>query len=333
MSCTCVVIAALLVLCAASPAGAQRELPANLEDATSLGAASMSPGLVMDQSLDRDRYRLGPGDQLLLVLEGKNIRRFPLMVLPEGFIDWEGGLQLVVAGLSLAEAERRVAEQLSPWMPDVAVKLLLLEPRLIEVYVIGEVNAPGAVQLRASDRISKALQLAGEPTSQGSRRFVELLAESGERERIDLYPFIMEGDWQANPYCAADRVLFVPVRSDTVQLVGEINRPGTYEWVEGETLGDFLDYAQGFTSDALLESVVLERDEKDVSIELVDVTNRDLPMRPSDVVVVGSRKPLMNRVFLEGAGERRGEVYLSDGETLGDLVRRLGDTRGRAMPE
>lgn len=143
----------------------------------------------------------------------------------------------------------------------------------------------------------------------------------------------MDGDWDANPYCPTGTAIFVPLRTDTVQVLGEVNRPATYEWREGETLGDVLDYAGGLTQDALPGSVLLERDAESVSIQLLDADARDTPLRPSDTVVVGSRKPMMKRVFLEGAGERVGEIYLSPGETLGDLVRRLGDTRGSALPE
>jgi protein involved in polysaccharide export with SLBB domain len=319
--------AAMLLLAAAAAADPAPPAEAPAE------AVAESPEWSLDRPVDRERYRLGPGDRLLLVLEGRSLRRVPLTVLPEGLVDWEGGLQLSVGGLSLAEAEARAAAALADWMPDVTVRLLLLEPRRLEVYVLGEVRHPGPVELRASARVVEALRAAGGPGPRGSQRFVELLDTGGARQRLDLYPFRMAGDWSANPYVPPGQVLYVPVRQDTVLVIGEVNRTGTYEWSEGETLGTFLDYAQGFTQDALQASILLERDEREVEIHLVSETDRQMPLRPGDVLVVGSRKPLLNRVFLEGAGERTGEIYLSPGETLGDLVRRLGDTRGRALPE
>ena len=38
-----------------------------------------------------------------------------------------------------------------------------------------------------------------------------------------------------------------------------------------------------------------------------------MPLRPGDVVIVGSRRPLLNRVYLEGAGER---LYDSVGASI-----------------
>ena len=324
----------LLALSAAlaTPAAAQLDamapvtLPGGLLPASPPGAAV---DWALDGSVDADRYLLGPGDKVLLLLEGRSLRRLTLTVLPEGLLEWEGGLREPVDGLSLRAAEAAVADALAPLMPDVSVHLLLLAPRQIEVEVLGEVAHPGAVRLSAGDRLTTAIAAAGGPGPRGSKRFVEFR----DGARLDLFPFLMDGDWDANPYCPTGTAIFVPLRTDTVQVLGEVNRPATYEWREGETLGDVLDYAGGLTQDALPGSVLLERDAESVSIQLLDADARDTPLRPSDTVVVGSRKPMMKRVFLEGAGERVGEIYLSPGETLGDLVRRLGDTRGSALPE
>ncbi len=322
----------IVALCSLSGAVAfSEELPARPASAPGL-LALQAPDWSLDRRVDRELYRLGPGDRLLLIMEGKNLARVSLTVLPEGVLDWEGGLHLDVSGLSLAEAERAAREGLAPWMPEVKIGLLLLEPRRIEVHVLGQVARPGVVELRATDRLAAAIAAAGGPGARGSRRFVDLVSEDGTR-RLDLYPYRMAGNMSANPYCPSDLVLMVPARTDTVRVIGEVNRPGSYEWRAGESLGDFLGYALGFTQDALAGSILLERDEREISLEVLGDTDLAYPLRPSDAIIVGSRRPMLNRVYLEGAGERRGEVYMSPGETLGDLVRRLGDTRGSALPE
>jgi len=319
--------AALPALLAATPPAAS---PAASPAPTRAAAAG---NWALDARLDPDRYRLGPGDRLLLLLDGKSLRRLELAVLPEGILEWEGGLRENVAGLSLREAEAAVRKALAPIMPAVAVRLLLSAPRQIEVQVQGEVAAPGAVRLTASDRLSAAIAAAGGPNARGSRRFVEF-RQGGHVTRLDLYPFQRAGDWDANPYCPAGVLVFVPLRRDTVQVIGAVNRPGTYEWREGETLADLLAYAEGLASDALPGSILLERADAETPVaRQLDAESGATPLRPGDVIVVASRKPLLTRVFLEGAGERLGEVYLSPGETLGDLVRRLGDMRGSALPE
>lgn len=328
--------AGVLFLVALFPLALAAQTPEEISTARAVAEGEAAAGgaikWALGRQVDRDRYKVGPGDRLLLILEGKNLRRLRLTVLPEGVLEWEGGLHEQITGLSLAETQARVAEILSPLMPEVEVTLHLLEPRRIEVHVLGEVKDPGAVELWASDCLSTALRAAGGPSLLGSRRFVEF-RDGAVCTRLDLYPFLLTGDWDANPYCPSNVVIFVPQRMDTVRVIGEVNRPGTYEWKEGETLADFLDYARGFTQDALPGSILLERDEREVVTVLLDSGDGDMVLRPSDTIVVGSRKPMMNRVFLEGAGERLGEIYLSPGETLGDLVHRLGETRGRAMPD
>ncbi len=322
---------AMVFLCG-RPAAAQPLPPGLGAGSPALAQPAPAADWALDQSLDPDRYRLGPGDQVLVLVEGKSLRRLALTVLPEGILEWEGGLREPVAGLSLREAEAAVARALHRHMPAVTVRLLLTAPRQLEVQVQGEVARPGAVRLMASDRVSRAIALAGGPTARGSRRFVEYRA-GVQVTQLDLYPFQLAGDWDANPYCPAGVVVFVPLRSDTVQVIGAVSRPGTYEWSAGETLADLLGYAGGLTQDALPGSILLERAEGEAKTRQLGPDAGATPLRPGDAIVVASRRPLMKRVFLEGAGERLGEVYLSPDETLGDLVRRLGDMRGSALPE
>ena len=324
----------LTLLLAAADGAAESALPdLPLSAFPELKAGPAEIGWALDGQVDPASYRLGPGDRLLLRLEGRKRREISLTVLPQGILSWEGGLSLETRGLSLAEAEAAATEQLSPWMPDVEIRLLLIEPRRIQVHVLGAVVEPGVVELRATDRVSSAIRMAGGALPFGSLRFVELVDENGGRERRDLYPYLLSGELSANPYCPSGRTIFVPVRTDTVQVMGEVNRPGTYEWRGDETLGDFLGYARGFTQDALPESILLERGETNVVVRMLNSEAGSFQLRPSDILIVGSRRPLRKRVFLEGAGERQGEVYLSPDETLGDLVKRLGDTRGSALPD
>ena len=45
--------------------------------------------------------------------------------------------------------------------------------------------------------------------------------------------------------------LFIPVIKKTVRMQGTVRRPSLYELKEGETLGDLIDYAGGFSSESL----------------------------------------------------------------------------------
>jgi protein involved in polysaccharide export with SLBB domain len=92
-----------------------------------------------------------------------------------------------------------------------------------------------------------ALSQAGGITSKGSLRAIEV--HRGEQTKImDLYLLLAGGKLQGGDFLLRQGdVVFVPYRSRTVSIRGAIQRPAIFEMTEGETLGDLIDMAGGFT--------------------------------------------------------------------------------------
>ena len=128
----------------------------------------------MDQN-----YRLGPGDQLVLILTGDVERSHTLEVTREGFVVIPQVGQVYVANLTLGQLEDQLYGRLGRVYSGVRrgpnattrFQLSIARLRTIQVYVAGDVVRPGAYQMSSAGTVLTALYAAGGPTTNGSFRY------------------------------------------------------------------------------------------------------------------------------------------------------------------
>lgn len=105
-------------------------------------------------------YKLGPGDRLALAVVGQPEFAGELIVDAIGDISVPLIGALRVGGLSISEAQSRVAEALSKgFLKNPAIFLRIVETR--PVYVLGDVRLPGAYPFRPSSLVKSAIAQAG----------------------------------------------------------------------------------------------------------------------------------------------------------------------------
>ncbi|MGG6293416.1 polysaccharide biosynthesis/export family protein [Leptolyngbya sp. AN02str] len=139
---------------------------------------------------DFGRYRLGPGDTLLV-----NVVRFPDLSV-EGTVDVEGNIfvplvgAISVQGLTIPQARNQIRLALDRYIINPQVDLVLVNQRAVRVSILGEVVRPGAYPLENA-QLSAALVEAGGTTSYADLRRVRVrrISESGAaiERTIDLY--------------------------------------------------------------------------------------------------------------------------------------------------
>ena len=332
-----IIAAAMVVSAAATPTAAQRsrdrsttasrEADADAEALKEQQTARLQPeGL--DAPVDPDTYVIGPADQFVLVLRGQDRREIKLQVLPEGTILLPNHGAFLVAGMTITELRNRLRESLKKYYKNIDFDLQLVVPRSFVVYVLGEVENPGAVRLNAPFRVSSAVEAAGGVKRRGSRRFIEIV-EDGETVRlVDLVSFLSLGDIEANPALKEKQSVYVPPLQAFAQIHGEVWNRGAYEVRPGETISDVIRLAGGTTSFADLDRVILERHSPTGRAEIEHYTSADL-----DTVVVVDRDHIVipdartfgsgDYVLVRGGGGREGKVYIEEGETIADFAPRF----------
>jgi protein involved in polysaccharide export with SLBB domain len=298
-----------------------------------------------------DTYRLGPGDQLVVVLVGEVELAHELEVTREGFIVIPSVGQVFVANLSMADLRALLRTRLARSYSGIDrgttnLSVSVARLRTNQIYVTGEVEQAGAYQLASVATVTNALYAAGGPTLLGNLRGVRVQRRSGEVITLDLYPYLLSGDISGDVVLEQGDVVFVPLKGRRVQLHGAVARPAHYELSETEDLIDVLSAAGGFAPDALRRRLSIHRvllpsergpglaDRAAIDLELRAATDTlaqgylggviipPVGLQDGDSIVVDSIYPLRDGYWVTVAGQVRsaGRFPWRDGMTLRDLV-------------
>ena len=293
-------------------------------------------------------YRLGPGDRLVLILTGDVESSYQLPVTREGFVVIPQVGQVFVANLTLAEFERVLAARLSRVYSGVRAdnrgstqfSVHVARLRSNQVYVVGDVRAPGSYVVSSAGTALTALYAAGGPTINGSLRNVQVRRGGRTAAVLDVYDYLVGGDASNDVRLQTGDVLFVPVHGARVRILGEIARPATYEIQPTESLTDLLRAAGGFKATASRQRVLIERilppaertatgrDRVTIDVSssvLAGAAGPAIPLQDGDVVrVFPVAERVRNRIFVDGNVFQRGAQGLSPNMRLSDALRHAG---------
>jgi polysaccharide export outer membrane protein len=106
-------------------------------------------------------YVIGPEDVLQVTVWKNDALSRTLPVRPDGKISMPLLHDIQAAGLTPMQLRDKIATALSEFMPNPEVSVTVLEVRSYRVSVLGEVQRPGVLQLRAPTTVLEALALAG----------------------------------------------------------------------------------------------------------------------------------------------------------------------------
>ncbi len=98
----------------------------------------------------------------------------------------------------------------------------------LEVHVLGEVVNSGTFWVTPGTRVDEALTCAGGISSAGTVRNISL-RRANTKQVVDIFSYRTFGDLNQNPYLSNQDVIFVPVYSEKVKIIGSVKKPGTYE--------------------------------------------------------------------------------------------------------
>lgn len=184
---------------------------------------------------------------------------------------------------------------------------------LLMVYVMGQVNKPGAYEGREGISFMDMLANAGGPNRYADTQQIRVLKANGETFRFDLTKHA--DNPLANPYpdIAAGDIIFLPEKSDlnekswlkeghdySIKIIGAVKNPGRFEWDDSMTFLDLLGHAEGPTEKADLARINIVKNDGE-----------------------GKRFEFNLEEFMKKGGDYLTLPQLSGGDTI--LVRELPD--------
>jgi polysaccharide export outer membrane protein len=203
--CLTLIIASSLAL-AGRTVEAQAPAPATPPASTAAPAAAPAPAAAADAPTrtgevaavraparaattpTQPEYRIGSGDKLQINVYKEADLTQSLQVRPDGRITMPLVGDLAAAGQTPMQLQRRLAESLREYVSNPVVTVMVVEVADRVVYVMGEVNTPGAVPLKGSMTVLQALAVAGGFKDFANKGGIKVLRKLGG-DRVETIPF------------------------------------------------------------------------------------------------------------------------------------------------
>ena len=233
-------------------------------------------------------YRLGPGDSIKVQVYQNPELSFEVRVSESGVVNYPlvGPIQL--GGLTVGEAEQRVAKGLRDAnilkAPQVSINVATV--RGSQVAVLGEVNKPGRFPLETTNvRVSEMLAAAGGVTQNCDDRVVVTGTRSGQpfRKEVDVQALFAGRSTDDITLQPCD-TLFV-TKAPTFYISGEAQKPGTYRIERGMTVQQAVAAGGGITNRGSMRRIRITRTQPDGHKVTLDPNLTDV-VQPGDVLIV-----------------------------------------------
>ncbi len=298
-----------------------------------------SESLPMDLPVGPD-YVLGPGDGVTINLWGSASRRLFRTVDNEGRLTLPEAGPVLVSGRTLGQVQEDVQHVLRTQFRDVSADVSLTRLRTIRVYVVGDVQHPGAYDISSLSTPLNALFAAGGPTPVGSSRLARHFRGNKLVEEVDLYDLLLHGVRSDMLRLQSGDTLLVPPLGGEVSIEGMVRRPAIYELNGEKSLADALQLAGGVLPTATLTHIEVQRlqvHDKHTMLSLdlpssgtagVEIEKRlaGFAIQPGDTVHVFPIAPFnKDAVYLEGHVLRPGKFSYHQDMKLTEVISSYAD--------
>jgi protein involved in polysaccharide export with SLBB domain len=284
-------------------------------------------------------YVLGSGDGLTINLWGGISQSFARVIDREGKIALPEAGSLVVAGLTLQQARSNIEGALKSQYHNAQVDVTIARLRTVRVYVVGDVQRPGAYDVSSLSTPLNAIYEAGGPTGVGSLRIVRHYRGQQLIREVDLYSFLLHGVRMDDERLQAGDTLLIPPAGPQIAIFGMVRRPAIYELKGNSTLKEVLDDAGGVTVAAALDHITVERIDANKQRETVSLESpssgtpasaveriASFGVKDGDRVHVAAILPYSERaIYVEGHVVRPGKFSYRDGMQLSDVIHSYQD--------
>ncbi|KQP21176.1 polysaccharide export protein EpsE [Pseudorhodoferax sp. Leaf265] len=244
---------------------------------------------LLAQNQTQPDYRLGAGDTVrVLVFQSPDLT-VEARVSESGSINVPLIGNVAIGGLSIADAERKIANALQTggFLQKPQVNIVLIQVRGNQVSVLGHVNRPGRFPLEiANTRVTDVLAMAGGVMANGDDVVIVSGARDGApfRKLIDVPALFMRDNDDSNMLVSAGDTIYVR-RAPVFYVYGEVQRAGAYRIERNMTVMQGLATGGGPTSRGTENRLRLHRRDAGGAVQQTAPELTDL-LQPDDVIYV-----------------------------------------------
>ena len=252
--------------------------------ANAQAAAPASPAAVAAA-----QYRLALGDNIRITVFQSPDLSLETRLTEAGVISYPLLGSVNLAGLTVAEAEQRIANGLRTgnFVRNPQVSISVVQARGNQVSVLGQVGRPGRYPLETGEvRMTDLLATAGGVSTGGSDIVVVVGTRNGQpfRSEIDL-PNVFAANRRGSDVLVQNGDVIWVERAPTIYMYGEVQRPGALRLERSMTVMQALATAGGLTQRGTARGLRVSRKDANGVVREMEPTMVDT-LRPDDVVFV-----------------------------------------------
>jgi protein involved in polysaccharide export with SLBB domain len=284
-------------------------------------------------------YVVGPGDGLTVDIWGGVSQRLQRVVDRSGRVDLPEVGTVEVSGKSLGDVQHMVQTVLRAQFRDVSADVSLARLRTVRVYVVGDVERPGAYDISALSTPLNALYQAGGPTSAGSLRILRHYRGKQLVQEVDVYDLLLHGIRADMQGLQPGDTIQIPPLGPEVTVEGMVRRPAIYELNSEKNLSEVLELAGGVMPTGTLRHVDVERVESHDSrtmlrLDIPEANNQqtvtealeNFNVQDGDKIKITPILPYADKtVYLDGHVSRPGKFAYREGMKVTDLIKSYKD--------
>jgi len=294
--------------------------------------------LPMDMPAGPD-YVVGPGDGLSIDMWGSVSQRLQRVVDREGRVALPEVGTVQVAGRNLGDVQRMIQDALRSQFRSAQADVSLARLRSVRVYVVGDVERPGAYDVSSLSTPLNAVFLAGGPTSRGSLRVLRHYRGKQLIQEIDVYDLLLHGVQSGLEHLQAGDTVLVPPLGPEVIVQGMVRRPAIYELHGEKSLAEVLELAGGVLPTGTLRQIDIERLQAHeqrtmLRVDLGETNNQeavnkqldDFQVQNGDKIKISPILPYEDKtIYLDGHVFRPGKYAYKDGMRVSDVIHSYSD--------
>lgn len=203
-----------------------------------------------------EEYRLGPGDEITVDFAGRPDMQAHLVIGPDGRITLPLAGEIMLAGLTRADAAKSIVTALTPYYANLAAQVTVTKYTANRVLVMGAVEHPGPIEFDGVPTLLEAVSRSGLPTVGPDKKpqipdRCAIYRGSDQVLWVELKQLIDSGNPLADLRLRRDDVVYIPDPSERfVSVLGAVDHPGAIPLTSNSTLASVIAAAGGIDDKA-----------------------------------------------------------------------------------
>jgi polysaccharide biosynthesis/export protein len=253
-----------------------------------------APGLVWAQqsvpaAAANAQYRLAAGDVIRISVYQSADLTLETRLTEAGTISYPLLGSVALAGLTVSEAEKRIADGLRTgnFVKQPQVSVALQQVRGHQVSVLGQVGKPGRYPLETGNvQLTDMIATAGGVIPGGADQVVVVGTRNGQpyRAEIDL-PSVFGAGRRANDVTLQNGDVIWVERAPQIYMYGEVQKPGSLRLERGMTVMQALAASGGLTQRGTERGLRVHRRDAEGKVRIIEPAMTD-KLQPEDIIYI-----------------------------------------------